>query len=449
MAGADAALVANLIAADPTQWESILAHSKSTAFSQYGEDTNWWLLQSSLEQMRTTIPRPAFILITGDLLAHRFPSTYATITHDTNRENYRELVLKTVDFIALEFRKRFPDTRILIAPGNNDEECGNYSVEAGGRFLHDTSDLVRKLAHGDDEVRASWEALGSFDLPHPTLSGVRIVSLNTVFFSDEYRAARFDEGCARVPSTAPHEQLAWLETHLSTAAQKRQKVWLMFHIPPGIDGYSSMAAYQKAAKAQSAPMTEKACVSSIVPMWVPEWTAQFDALLKKYDGTVLLSFAGHTHADDFRLINTAGQHPAFVLINPAISPIYRQNPGFRTVTFAGDGSLLDASVYYLTNLEFASNKTPGEWKREYTFSQKWKDSRIDAAGLGALYDRIVSKQSDRDEWLKLYNISSAAAYVPASAVPGLYCADEALSPEAYRSCFCPAMLNSAAAAARH
>ena len=70
---ADPALVSALSASPPTQWESILNQSKFTAFSRYGQDTNWWLLRSALNQMRQTLPNPAFILITGDLLAHDFP----------------------------------------------------------------------------------------------------------------------------------------------------------------------------------------------------------------------------------------------------------------------------------------------------------------------------------------------------------------------------------------
>ncbi len=185
--GGQPAWLPRLPASDPTQWETILARSKSTSFSQYGEDTNWWLLQSSLDQMRATLPHPAFILVTGDLIAHQFPQTYLKTTHDANRENYRKFVLKTVEFLALEFRRRFPDTRILLTPGNNDENCGNYSVRADGAFLHDTSDIVRKLAKADDEFKGSWEALGSYDVPHPTLPGIRIISLNTIFLSADIK----------------------------------------------------------------------------------------------------------------------------------------------------------------------------------------------------------------------------------------------------------------------
>ncbi len=432
----DASLVADLSAADPTQWETILARSKSTSFSQYGEDTNWWLLQSSLDQMRATLPHPAFILVTGDLIAHQFPQTYLKTTQDANRTNYRNFVLKTVEFLALEFRKRFPDTKILLTPGNNDEECGNYSIRAGGGFLHDTAELARKLARADNEFTGSWEALGSYDVPHPTLRGIRIISLNTIFLSARYHAAKFSEDCGLTDSTAATDLFTWLESRLNAAQQAHEKVWLMFHIPPGIDGYTSVVKYQGLSKKTAAPATEKMCASAVVPMWQPKWTSQFQTLLAKYEGTVIVSLAGHTHTDDFRLINASGAKPEFVLISPAISPVYRQNPAFRVVSFASDGSLSDTSVYYLTNLEFASSKTRGEWAKEYTFSQEWKLGRPNAAALATLYDQIKTKPEVRDDWVKLYNVSSAAAYLPANATPGFYCAIEELDPETYSNCYC-------------
>jgi len=432
----DGSLVADLAASDPAQWETILARSKSTSFSQYGEDTNWWLLQSSLDQMRATLPHPAFILVTGDLIAHQFPQRYLKTTHDTNRVNYRNFVLKTVEFLALEFRRRFPDTKILLTPGNNDEECGNYSIRAGGTFLHDTADLARKLAQADNEFVGSWEALGSYDMPHPGIRGIRIISLNTVFLSARYHAAKFSENCDLIDSTAATDLFTWLESRLRAAQQAHEKVWLMFHIPPGIDSYTTIQKYRTLSKTDGAPVTDKLCVSAVVPMWEPKWTAQFQGLLKKYEETVIVSLAGHTHTDDFRLLNSTGAKPAFVLISPAISPVYRQNPAFRVVTFANDGSLSDESVYYLTNLEFASSRTPGEWAKEYAFSQEWKLGRPDAASLATLYDQIKTKPDVRDEWLKLYNVSSSAAYMPPDSTPGLYCAIQDLDPESYGKCYC-------------
>ncbi len=394
-------------------------------------------MRSALDAMRTTLPHPAFILVTGDMLAHQFPSLYQHTAKNDDPESYRRFVLKTMQFIALQLQSRFPHTAILFTPGNNDDDCGDYSLEAGGPFLHDTAELVRELAHADDSLKASWESLGSFDIPHPVIRNGRIISLATIFLSNKYSPQKFSQGCAATSSTAPDDLLAWLEARLNRAQQAHEKVWLIFHIPPGMDGYSTLENYQKHANGGSSP--NQTCTSALVPMWVPKWTARFDELMAKYRNTVMASFAGHTHTDDFRVVNSSSASASFVLITPSISPVYNQNPSFRVAAFQPDGSLRDASVYYLTNLLFASSATPGQWSREYSIRREWNMRSLDAASLSVLYGEIVAKSDQRAEWLKLYNVSSSAAQMPPDGAPALYCAIEGLSPESYGNCFCGAM----------
>ena len=81
---ADAALVGELEKAEPARWEAILDRTSPQSFSQYGTDTNWWLLKSSLAQFPKTIRHPAFVMVTGDLLAHNFPATFQSATHDSD-----------------------------------------------------------------------------------------------------------------------------------------------------------------------------------------------------------------------------------------------------------------------------------------------------------------------------------------------------------------------------
>ncbi len=433
---ADPALVTDLAAADLSQWEAILQRSKLTAFSSYGQDTNWWLLRSALDAMVRAEPHPALVMFTGDLLAHDFPKTYQSITHDSEPEHYRAFVLKTVDFVALELRKRFVAAKILLTPGNNDDDCGDYNIEPNGAFLHDTAERARDLAMEGEPFSATWKSLGSYSLEHPTLHGVRILSLNTVFWSEKYRAASFSHGCATVNSTAASDLLTWLESQLADAQQSHEKVWLMFHIPPGIDGWATTHPYDGTSAGTRGSATS--CASSVAPMWVPEWTARFDSLLERYRSTVLASFAGHTHVDDFRVIGTKGANQEFVLIEPAISPIYDQNPGFRIVDFRSDGTLADQTTYFLTNLKQAGGKTRGRWRREYTFSRRWKVRQLDGASLARIYEEIASRNTARDVWLQLYMVSSSAAPIPAKDVRGLYCAIGGLSQQSYESCYCAA-----------
>ncbi len=433
---ADATLVGDLIAAEPAGWEAILNRSALTGYSPYAQDTNWPLLRSALDAMHSTEPDPALVMITGDFLAHGFPQKYQKITQDNDRAHYRAFVLKTVEFIALEVRERFKATEVLITPGNNDDECGDYDIAADGPFLSDTAALARDLAHADDQFSHDWKALGSYAVPHPSARRVRIVSLNTVFFSNKYLASSFQRACATVDSDAADRTLKWLESELSNAKKAHEKVWLMFHIPPGIDGYATMMQY---AKLLLSPGTqpEDLCAKAIVPMWKPEWTSKFDALLEEYHDTIEAVFAGHTHTDDFRVIGADGAPTTFILIDPPVSPIYYQNPAFRVVTFLTNGEILDQSTYFLTNLEAASKSTPGIWALEYRFSEQWHQKRMAASGLGALDHRIQDDPETRSQWLKLYNVSSTAVHVPAEGVPFLSCAIGSLDPASYQKCYCP------------
>ena len=222
---------------------------------------------------------------------------------------------------------------------------------------------------------------------------------------------------------------------MTQARLAKQKAWLMFHIAPGIDGFATIQNRATRSEATS-PSADESCAKAIVPMWVPDWTARFDGLLETFHDTVVASFAGHTHSDDFRLINSAGVNQAFIIITPAISPIYDQNPSFRVVEYADDGSLVDQSTYYLTNLKQASSRVRGRWKKEYSFSREWRSRRLDLASLGTVYKQVQSTEQARDQWLKLYNVSSSAAVVPGDDDRGLYCAIAALDPVAYASCYC-------------
>jgi hypothetical protein len=223
----------------------------------------------------------------------------------------------------------------------------------------------------------------------------------------------------------------------------------MFHIPPGIDGYSTAAAYDQWF-IDHKPDSPEAWKQAITPMWrvvteenrkhptdeLVDWTKDFDDLLREYASTVLASFAAHIHSDDFRLIGPAGAGQQFVLLNPAISPVYGQNPSFRLVTYRDDGTITDETTYYLTNLTSASNKTKGKWRQEYTFTRQWKAQTLDAASLSKVYDQVAADPKAREQWLKNFAVLGPALRDEKRFVRALYCADEGLSVEEYKACYC-------------
>jgi sphingomyelin phosphodiesterase acid-like 3 len=432
---ADPAIVAELAATPPQQWDRVLNRSTSTRYSSYGQDTNWLLLQSALNGMRAQLPHPVLVMITGDLLAHNLPQAFAKAAHDNDRDHYRAFVQKTIAFLGWELRQRFKKSQILLTPGNDDSDCGNYDTDAGGPFLTDTKEVARSLARGDKHFLKDWNALGSYALQPRGIRSVRILSVNSVFFSNRYRAAEFAHACNSVNSTAAARTFDWLESRMVEAKQAHQKVWLMLHIPPGIDAYSTMVQYRKMEAAGGAT-SAALCTKAIVPMWKPEWTVRFEELLEKYDDTIAVTFSGHDHTDDFRLIHAKDPAGQFVLVNPPISPIYGQNPSFRTVTFLDDGELADQATYYLTNARSASLEVPGKWIREYSFIEKWKMARLNAQSLEAVYGQIRSDAEARGQWLTLLNVSSSHDPVPSSGVTGLTCAIASLDSASYEKCAC-------------
>jgi sphingomyelin phosphodiesterase acid-like 3 len=403
---ADPKLVDRLAAADPEKWQAILENSDANGVSRYGKDSNWPLLRSALGQMKETLPAPAFVLLPGDFLAHNFRGEFDAAAADHSDASYRLFVQRTMRFLGMQLADTFPDTPILPALGNNDEVCGDYRLQPEGPFLADMLPILRALAGNlaTPGLDRNWMSHGNYSV---VVRGLRIVFPNTVFFSLHYQNAC---GTAAIPDPA-EATLAWLETELAAAKQAQERVWLVYHIPPGVDGYATLQ--------------HGSCPGAIVPMWNQGYAAPFDALLRRYADTLAASFAGHTHMDDFRLLGAENGYYAFTLVTPALSPIFGQNPAFRTVVYDPAGALLDQTTYNIANLQAASvgGGVPPLWQAEYTFTEAWRLPRVDLAGLARLYRMTADVPEDRDRWHTLYAVSS----------PGYWSADPAGSERAVRA----------------
>ncbi len=423
---ADRRLVDRLAAAEPEQWRAVLEGSDDTALSRYGRDTNWMLLRSALQQMRDAAPDAAFVLVPGDFLAHDFRREFDGAASDHSNAAYRVFVRKTMQFLAQQLEQTFPATPILPVLGNNDEECGDYQLQPGGPFLADTLPILRALVgrSAKPDFAEDWRSYGNYSA---AVGGVRVLATNTNFFSIRYR-----NSCGSPGDVDPgRATLAWLEAALAAARQAQEPVWLVYHIPPGFDGFATLR--------------RGACPGMMIPMWEPGYAEPFYALLRDYADTVVAGFAGHIHVDDFRLIGDADSRYAFTLITPAVSPIFGQNPAFRTVVYDGAGAILDQTTYGLTNLPeaSASGAVPPAWRPEYTFTREWNLPRVDLPSLERLYKMTEDVDEERDRWHKIFPVSSLA-YWPqvarsegeAPAVRAFRCASGNVLLPDYRQCYC-------------
>ena len=403
---ADPALVAKLEAADVSQWDAILATSTITAFSSYGSDVNDPLLRSALAEMQKQIPSPEFVLISGDFLAHDFDKTYQQYATDKSQAAYTAFVTKTVAYVASALRKTYPGVRIYPTLGNNDSDCGDYALAPNGAFLANFRDVWRPIV-GSRSFDRRFPTGGYYHADVPGLKNVRVIALNTNLFSTNFK------NCGGTGPDPGTQQLEWLDAELSLARSEGKRVWLLFHIPPGIDVYDSVQYGGSCPTLK--PQT----------FWKDEYEQQYLRIVAAHRRTIGGSFAGHTHQDEFRI---AGGN--FIHISPSLTPIFGNNPAFEIVDAAPKGDLTGYVAWHLPNVTLP-------WAREYSFGEAYGKTRYDTATLTGLAAAINSDQTTRQRYFDYYSSGSPKGTEGALAKWQAYwCGLRTMAESAFTACYC-------------
>jgi hypothetical protein len=359
------------------------------------KDTSQRLFNSVVEELAREAPQTQFMVVTGDILPHR----------NLGKEGALALFRR----VAAQFQGVMGGRSVLFTLGNNDSYCGDYKLQPNGPFLADTAATITKMLGelADGETERDWKSWGSYSvrLPDRVLRSVQIIAFNTVFFSPRYHNTCGMEKDEEVA----HGEMNWLRRKLNEA--KGKSVWLIYHIPPGIDGFAT---------------GENA---SITKMWTQAYTDEFEQILRDYSGTVKISLAAHEHMDDFRLIDHS-----LILLAPAISPNHRQNPALRVVSYTSGGELSDATTYYLSNLTAFRNGQPPEWKR-YSVSENWHSGRLDYADFKNLFDEVNAHPDEQQKWVKQYSVySSELSEENNRRFRELFCAAGTIDDSEYKEC---------------
>jgi len=385
----DSTLVPQLIKSGADQWETIFSSSRIKGVgTYYKNETNYNLLIVSLEDMAAVYKRPDFIIFTGDFLAHEFHDKFKD-NNNSSLEGLDSFIEKTITFMVLMFKKYFPGVPVYISLGNNDSYAGDYMIVPEGAFLKDTTPILSDHLLVNPANKTSFAATyshgGYFTVVPPKTNNTRIISLNSVFFSPKHKShfTTYDPA---------QKQIEWFETQLKAAKKKNENVWLVLHIPPGTNVYSTMhdKKYQ--------------------PFWKPPYNNRFIQLMTIYSSVLKGGFAGHTHMDDFRLVFDRNRDPiqaiAFVHICPAVSPQFGNNPGFLHLTYdPAVFSLINYEVYYL-DLE---NTVSTKWSKEYSFNDTYGHSTINPAAMQAVYYAIKDNQETRTHYMNYYDANHRKA----------------------------------------
>jgi sphingomyelin phosphodiesterase acid-like 3 len=387
----DATLMPRLLKYGADRWSMVFESSEVIGFGTWGKDeTNYNLLKSSLEKMAAEYKNPNFIIFTGDFIAHEFHDRYKA-ANNGSLEGLEYFIKKTFTFIVLEFERYFPGAPVYFSLGNNDSYAGDYLIEPEGHFLKDTEPVFSVHWFQAKENKKSFGETypigGYFTVVPPDTKNTRVISLNTIFFSPNHETDfnAYDPG---------QKELDWFEGQLKTAKAQDEKIWLLLHIPPGANVYSSVrdGVYKS--------------------FWETPYNTRFLQLVTDYASVFTAAYAGHTHMDDFRLVIDSSKAPIesvmFVHICPAISPQFGNNPGFRHLVLDWDRfSVSNYNVFWL-NLGAESS----DWALEYNFNDTYHQAGANPGTLQAVYSAIKDDEIERTNYMNYYDVNHRQEMTP-------------------------------------
>lgn len=420
---------AKQLARDPvSDWPALLAAPDSagapasfrqlqSACGTRGVDTPYPLLRSALRAMRAH-SHPQFVTVSGDLIAHQFDCRYLKTVGDP--AGYESFVEKTIGFVVGQLRAAWPGVPIYVALGNNDSACGDYRLDPDSAFLRQTAEILGPVLPRAARADAlhQFAAGGYYSVPLDPLEKTRLIVLNDVFQSPKYRTCAGAKGDASAQA-----EMTWFARQLDRAQRAGENVWVMGHIPPGVNVYSTVRDLADVCGAGKPVMFLHA--------------GALDDLLLEHAGEVRLALFAHTHMDEIRLLAPHAGGPGVALkLVPSISPVDGNNPAFTVAR-------VDRSTATLDDYEvFAASNQTGvgtRWTREYDYRQAYNQPAFTPQALRALIagfnaDR-KAKTSESQDYIRDFFVGGALPELTPF-WPQYVCSLDHLTANGYAGCVC-------------
>lgn len=359
-----------------TKGRASAAAQRQYPFGKFGCDTPPALLNATLHAMVEVQPDPSFIVVGGDWSGHGMPN--------------ESVVFEMVEQASRTLRHFFPDTLVIPALGNNDfTDDYHYPVDTPTQWMSEISSLWSTLGFlSTSQQRTSFQEGGYFAAD--AASGrVRVLVLNSLFYSTSFRATNDSSEWAPTPPedlpADPNGQLAWLEKELASARSDGVPVIVSFHIPPGCDAWDESA------------------------MWHEKFQVPYDALVLEYRDIIKLHLGAHSHADEFRLLRRPDEDDSegLVLMNPAVSPVFNNNPAFRLFTAASDFSSITNYKQYYVDIVKANQNGKALFEIEYDVQSAYSVPDVSPSSFDDVVLQISTDVTAYDQWLMRKYVSHA------------------------------------------
>ncbi len=439
------------------EWPHILAQpNSSTRDADYAAinarcaikplvDPDERLFRSALTAIHTqaAATHARFAVLSGDISGHQYDCRYKLLFPNSTHAQFLAFVLKTEQYVLSNLRDALPAIPLYIAFGNDDTGCHDNSLSPHDDFLAVAASLVANDLPARDQaaaLRTFPHGYYAADLP---ILHTRILVLDDVYQMASYKtcAAQADPSAPPNPAAAEageNAQLAWLTTQLRQARRLHQQTWVLAHVPPGVNVWSSYN--------QNHP---NVCTGASPTEFLAD--DKLASLLAANADIIRLALFGHSHTDEFRLLkppNTSTAQPPGVPVKilPSISPVFAELPSFTLAKIdARTATLKDYTVVLASN----STGIGTTWSKSYTFSDTYHQAAFDSAALTQLttefqLDPTAAKpesQAYQREYRHYFaddQSNRIATYWPPAA-----CAIDHISAASFTNCACPATPSSA------
>ncbi len=335
-------LIQALQKAPVNDWEAIFKQYHVVDTITYKQDSSNLLLDSTVEELQKhASDHPTFAILLGDTLAHRFDDKYKTYAENSSM-SFDDFTNKTIDFVAQKLEAALPDIPIYPVIGNNDGDTGHYDVTPHGDFLSHMADSFSSHI-SDATFHDAFSNAGFYAIslsPHQ-----RLIVLNSVLFSTlQPNSPAMD--------IAANEEITWLKDQLILAHQQNQFVLIAMHIPIGIDVFKTFGPLYSLQDPN---------------FWKTTYTQSFLDILQKSPAHIIAILTAHLHTDTFQIIQDANNPPIPVIFTPAISPVYGNNPSFKSMTLSDTNGLTDFDTYF-----YPLNQSKPRWEKEYNFNNTYQ-----------------------------------------------------------------------------
>jgi sphingomyelin phosphodiesterase acid-like 3 len=248
----------------------------------------------------------------------------------------------------------------------------------------------------------------------PGLKKTRMLVLDDIYLAENYT------DCAGQESKAGADaELAWLDRELSEVKAKGEQAWVIGHIPPGVNVYSTLAK------------GGDVCADAKVKLLLTS-DGLAETLVKHADVVRLAVFA-HTHFDEVRLLG--GKVPMKLVAS--VSPVNGNRPTFTVASVdAKTATLEDYSVFE------ASNSTGVEttWAKEYGYRETYGEKDFSTASVADLVGRLQGDPVGLRSESRKYEDYFAPGVLPVLGLvwPKYACALTNTTEATYKSCACRA-----------